>query len=102
MHQQFNIQQLYALPTLYLFVLYLSDTAWKTEEPRLDSSQGQHIFLFPEMFISMLESNKHPIRWVKGAVYPGIQRQGVRLTIHLCLVSMLRMSAAIPPLFLMP
>jgi hypothetical protein len=23
MHQQFNIQQLYALPTLYLFVLYL-------------------------------------------------------------------------------
>ena len=25
MHQQFNIQQLYALPTLYLCVLYLSD-----------------------------------------------------------------------------
>ena len=25
MHQQFNIQHLYALPTLYLFVLYLSD-----------------------------------------------------------------------------
>jgi len=25
MHQQFNIQQLYALPTLYLFVLYLSE-----------------------------------------------------------------------------
>jgi hypothetical protein len=24
MHHQFNIQQLYALPTLYLFVLYLS------------------------------------------------------------------------------
>jgi hypothetical protein len=24
-HQQFNIQQLYALPTLYLFVLYLSE-----------------------------------------------------------------------------
>ena len=24
MHQQFNIQQLYVLPTLYLFVLYLS------------------------------------------------------------------------------
>jgi len=23
MHQQFNIQQLYALPTLYVFVLYL-------------------------------------------------------------------------------
>ena len=23
MHQQFNIQQLYALPTLYLYVLYL-------------------------------------------------------------------------------
>ena len=23
-HQQFNIQQLYVLPTLYLFVLYLS------------------------------------------------------------------------------
>ena len=25
MHQQFNIQQLYVLPTLYLCVLYLSD-----------------------------------------------------------------------------
>jgi hypothetical protein len=24
-HHQFNIQQLYALPTLYLYVLYLSD-----------------------------------------------------------------------------
>ena len=26
MHQQFNIQQPYALPTLYLCVLYLSET----------------------------------------------------------------------------
>ena len=26
MHHQFNIQQLYALPTLYLCVLYLSET----------------------------------------------------------------------------
>jgi len=25
MHQQFNIQQLYVLPTLYLHVLYLSE-----------------------------------------------------------------------------
>ena len=25
LHQQFNIQQLYVLPTLYLFVLYLSE-----------------------------------------------------------------------------
>ena len=25
MHQQFNIQQLYTLPTLYLYVLYLSE-----------------------------------------------------------------------------
>jgi len=25
MHQQFNIQQVYALPTLYLCVLYLSE-----------------------------------------------------------------------------
>ena len=25
MHQQFNIQQLYVLPTLYLFVLYSSE-----------------------------------------------------------------------------
>ena len=25
MHQQFNIQQLYLLPTLYLYVLYLSE-----------------------------------------------------------------------------
>ena len=25
MHQQFNIQKLYALPTLYLCVLYLSE-----------------------------------------------------------------------------
>jgi hypothetical protein len=26
MHHQFNIQQLYVLPTLYLCVLYLSET----------------------------------------------------------------------------
>ena len=25
MHQQFNIQQLYVLPTLYLYVFYLSE-----------------------------------------------------------------------------
>jgi len=25
MHRQFNIQQLYAVPTLYLYVLYLSE-----------------------------------------------------------------------------
>ena len=25
MHHQFNIQQLYAVPTLYLYVLYLSE-----------------------------------------------------------------------------
>ena len=29
MHHQFNIQQLYALPTLYLCVLYLSETREK-------------------------------------------------------------------------
>ena len=28
MHQQFNIQQLYALPTLYLRVLYLSENKY--------------------------------------------------------------------------
>ena len=27
MHQQFNIQQLFALPTLYLCVLYLSENS---------------------------------------------------------------------------
>jgi len=27
MHHQFNIQQLYALPTLYLCVLYLSENS---------------------------------------------------------------------------
>jgi len=30
MHQQFNIQQLYALPTLYLCVLYLSENKTAT------------------------------------------------------------------------
>ena len=29
MHQQFNIQQLYVLPTLYLCVLYLSENKWQ-------------------------------------------------------------------------
>ena len=41
MHQQFNIQQLYVLPTLYLCVLYLSE-AWvlkKREEQRLEAAQ---------------------------------------------------------------
>jgi len=31
MHQQFNIQQLYALPTLYLCVLYLSENKQRLE-----------------------------------------------------------------------
>ena len=31
MHQQFNIQQLYALPTLYLQVLYLSENEQRIE-----------------------------------------------------------------------
>jgi hypothetical protein len=31
MHQQFNIQQLYALPTLYLYVLYLSENKQRLE-----------------------------------------------------------------------
>jgi hypothetical protein len=29
MHQQFDIQQLYALPTVYLCVLYLSENKWR-------------------------------------------------------------------------
>jgi hypothetical protein len=31
MHQQFNIQQLYALPTLYICVLYLSENKQRLE-----------------------------------------------------------------------
>jgi len=38
MYQQFNIQQLYALPTLYLCVLYLSEN-----KQRLDSVFCQHV-----------------------------------------------------------
>jgi hypothetical protein len=30
MHHQFNIQQLYAIPTLYLCVLYLSENKFAT------------------------------------------------------------------------
>ena len=33
MHHQFNIQQLYALPTLYLCVLYLSENKLKNKKP---------------------------------------------------------------------
>jgi hypothetical protein len=33
MHRQFNIQQLYALPTLYLFVLYLSENKQRLVPP---------------------------------------------------------------------
>jgi hypothetical protein len=32
MHHQFNIQQLYALPTLYLCVLYLSEIEFDSEK----------------------------------------------------------------------
>ena len=32
MHQQFNIQQLYVMPTLYLCVLYLSDNKQRLVE----------------------------------------------------------------------
>ena len=33
MHQQFNIQQLYVLPTLYLCVLYLSENKQRLVPP---------------------------------------------------------------------
>ena len=33
LHQQFNIQQLYALSTLYLYVLYLSDNKQRLVPP---------------------------------------------------------------------
>ena len=33
MHQQFNIQQLYILPTLYLCVLYLSENKQRLVPP---------------------------------------------------------------------
>ena len=33
MHQQFNIQQLYVLPTLYLCVLYLSENRQRLVSP---------------------------------------------------------------------
>ena len=33
MHHQFNIQQLYALPTLYLCVLYLSENKQRLVPP---------------------------------------------------------------------
>jgi len=33
MHQQFNIQKLYALPTLYLCVLYLSENKQRLVPP---------------------------------------------------------------------
>ena len=38
MHQQFNIQQLYVLPTLYLCVLYLSENKqrWKVFTARYE------------------------------------------------------------------
>ena len=35
MHQQFNIQQLYVLPTLYLCVLYLSEKKTATCTPHI-------------------------------------------------------------------
>jgi hypothetical protein len=33
MHHKFNIQQLYALPTLYLYVLYLSENKERLVPP---------------------------------------------------------------------
>jgi len=42
MHQQFNIQQLYALPTLYLcfvFILCLSQEKWLQHVQRMDTNR---------------------------------------------------------------
>jgi hypothetical protein len=35
MHQQFNIQQLYVMPTLYLCVLYLCENKQRRSEDRI-------------------------------------------------------------------
>ena len=41
MQQQFNVQQLYVLPTLYLCVLYLSDVLRRIFGPRRDEVTGE-------------------------------------------------------------
>jgi hypothetical protein len=66
-------------------------TGWTTKESRLNSRQEQEIFLSSIMSRPALEPTQPPVQWVPGAVYPGIKRQGVKLTTLLHLVPMLRM-----------
>jgi hypothetical protein len=65
MRQQFNIQQLYALPTLYLCVLYVSEhkqqlvpltayTAWIFVTEMKNSRNNQQYALIVSFFIPLI------------------------------------------------
>ena len=82
MHQQFNIQQLYALPTLYLCVLYLSEsgpgsvvgiaTAYGLDGPGIECRWGRD---FPHLSRPALRPTQPPVHGYRlfpgGEVLPG-------------------------------
>ena len=73
MHQQFNIQQFYVLPTLYLCILYLSErgrhssvgiaTRYGLDGPRIEYQWGRD---FPHPSRPALGSTQPPVQWVPG------------------------------------
>ena len=57
MHQQFNIQQLYVLPTMYLCVLYLSENKQRivpTGYMMHQQFNNQQLYVLPTMYLCVL------------------------------------------------
>ena len=69
-----------------------------SEGSRLDSRQGQKVFLCSEASRTSLGPSQHPIQCESDKLSPAAKRLRVKLTIHLHLVYSLTMSGAVPPL----
>jgi hypothetical protein len=78
----------------YLIYALHSKTGWAT---RFQSRREAGAFLVIASRPAV-GSNKPPLRRVSGAFYPGLRSRNLKLTIHLRLVSWLRMRGVLPPL----
>jgi len=70
MHQQVNIQQLYALPTLYLFVLHISQKKTGVSAPCNINWLTQHLLVIniknSATYFSLIEPSSGQIQGVTG------------------------------------
>jgi len=73
-------------------------TSYVAEESCFDSRQGHMIHIFYNERRPAVKSTQPPFRGYWGALFPGVNRPGVKLSAELHLAQRLRMRGAIPPL----